>query len=106
MDYKILLLSLLAPNYFGLYIKPYKFVPYTRAVFNENKSGSDVKRTISHKNMSPQEYEDACDDLKKYYDDLDEYYRDLKKRLSDINKNVEENKNSEDDESGEYLLPL
>lgn len=103
MDYKILLLSLLAPNSFGLYIKPYKFVPYTRAVFNENKSGFDVKRTISHKNMSPQEYEDACDDLKKYYDDLDDYYRDLKKKLSDINKNVEENKNDED---GEYLLPL
>lgn len=106
MDYKILLLSLLAPNSFGLYIKPYKFIPYTRAVFNENKSGFDVKRTISHKNMSPQEYEDACDDLKKYYDDLDEYYQDLKKRLSDINKNIEENKNSEDDEDGEYLLPL
>ena len=103
MDYKILLLSLLAPNSFGLYIKPYKFIPYTRAVFNENKSGFDVKRTISHKNMNPQEYEDACDDLKKYYDDLDEYYQDLKKRLSDINKNVEENKNDED---GEYLLPL
>ena len=100
MDYKILLLSLFAPNSFGLYVKPYKFIPYTRAIFNEDKSGCDVNRCISHKHMNPQEYEEACDDLKKYYEDLDEYYRDLKKRLSDINKN------DEDDESGEYLLPL
>ena len=100
MDYKIFLLSLLVPKYVSLYVKPYKFIPYTRAIFNEDKSGGNVNRSISHKHMNPQEYEEACDDLKKYYEDLDEYYRDLKKRLSDINKN------GEDDESGEYLLPL
>ena len=105
MDYKIFLLSLLVPKYESLYVKPYKFIPYTRAIFNEDKSDCNV-RAISHKHMNPQEYEEACDDLKKYYEDLDEYYRDLKKRLSDINKNAEENKNAEDDESGEYLLPL
>lgn len=103
MDYKILLLSLLAPNSFGLYIKPYQFIPHSPDIFNENNSDSDVKRDISHKHIHPEKYEEEFDDLKKYYDDLDEYYRDLKKKLSDINKNVEENKNDED---GEYLLPL
>ena len=38
MDYKILLLSLLAPNSFGLYIKPYQFIPHSPDIFNENNS--------------------------------------------------------------------
>ena len=46
--------------------------------------------------MTEQQYEDACDELKKYYEDLEEYYSNLKEHL------YENNSSNKDD----YILPI
>ena len=91
-----ILLSVFRSNALNIYIKPYKFVPNEYYVYNELEPDPDLRKSISKKHMTEQQYEDACDELKKYYEDLEEYYSNLKEHL------YENNSSNKDD----YILSV
>jgi hypothetical protein len=74
-------MSIFNSNALNLYIQPYKLVPNEYYIYNDIEPDSDLRKSISKKHMTEQEYKEVCDDLKKYYEDLGEDYSNLRQNL-------------------------